>query len=280
MKKSQVSIYKTISGNKIIEKKFFVESGMFLGEQDITKTYYGLCDKDNKEILPIIYDKLWTGSNKNNMNYVLLQKDYESFIYDCKSNKMIAPAVQKSYLYMFCGEYIQFINNDSLFGMLDLDGKIKIPGIYQEIRYINDELIFTKLNNLWGITDINGTVLHSHSMNYDEIGYINDGLINVSRNNKSGFIDQTGREIIPCNYDYSSAFNNGYAIVGMIYSNDYRESFNDDNTIISYYKSNLEYGVIDKNNNAIIPIAYKKNNHDILKYSEPRENSHCLIKTL
>ena len=52
---------------------------------------------------------------------------------------------------------------------------------------------------------------------YDFAGDFHDGLARVGKrtngNNKFGFIDQTGNEVIPCIYDGVSSFHNGQALV-------------------------------------------------------------------
>ncbi len=56
----------------------------------------------------------------------------------------------------------------------------------------------------------------------------------LMKGNKYGFIDSTGRQVVPCKYDYASSFQEGYAVVA----------------------KDGKYGFMDKTGREIIPAVY------------------------
>src|SRR3989344_2226203 len=69
---------------------------------------------------------------------------------------------------------------------------------------------------------------------YDKVGnFSKEGIAWARLNNKEGFIDQSGKEIIPFEYESCSPFSNGLAKV----------------------KKDGKYGFIDQSNNVIIPFG-------------------------
>ena len=87
------------------------------------------------------------------------------------------------------------------------------------------------------IMDINGSNKKEFFSGYNPLDY-RDGFWLVSNNNqKCGIINENGEEVIPCKYDSMSLFDKkGYAII--------------------YDSKEEKYGMIDKENNVVIPINY------------------------
>jgi len=85
--------------------------------------------------------------------------------------------------------------------------------------------------------DINGSNKKEFFSGYNPLDY-RDGFWLVSNNNqKCGIINENGEEVIPCKYDSMSLFDKkGYAII--------------------YDSKEEKYGMIDKENNVVIPINY------------------------
>ena len=69
---------------------------------------------------------------------------------------------------------------------------------------------------------------------YNMMYRFSEGLAKVELNNKFGYIDRTGREVIPCKYDWINAFSDGLAIVNL----------------------NGKYGFIDETGREVIPCKY------------------------
>lgn len=107
------------------------------------------------------------------------------------------------------------------YGILNQNGITVLPFIYDEIDdcrkegggypYYRHILYFSKPNKS-GYIEIN---------TFQEIGsyefstkYFHFGRASVLKNNKHGFVDSTGKEVIPCIYDYIGYFVNGSFVYG------------------------------------------------------------------
>lgn len=60
---------------------------------------------------------------------------------------------------------------------------------------------------------IRGICKESVAVNYDEISLFKNGMARVEKDFLFGFIDETGKEIIPCKYEYALDFSDDYTIV-------------------------------------------------------------------
>ena len=72
------------------------------------------------------------------------------------------------------------------------------------------------------------------SSKYQEVCDFSEGFAWVELNGKYGFIDESGREVVPCRYDYAESFINGLAKVNL----------------------NGKYGFIDKSGREAVPCRY------------------------
>lgn len=56
---------------------------------------------------------------------------------------------------------------------------------------------------------------------YDRLSLFSEGYAAVCKNGKWGYIDKTGREVIPCKYDWANPFHEGLASVRFSYDSSY-----------------------------------------------------------
>lgn len=56
---------------------------------------------------------------------------------------------------------------------------------------------------------------------YDQLSLFSEGYAAVCKNGKWGYIDKTGREVIPCKYDWANPFHEGLASVRFSYDSGY-----------------------------------------------------------
>lgn len=82
---------------------------------------------------------------------------------------------------------------------------------------------------------------------YQDASYFSEGLAAVKQNDKWGYIDETGKTIIPFEYDYAFPFSEGVAVVAK-YGTSHLPSEYQNNPDV--YEDNYYWYVIDKNNNA------------------------------
>ena len=103
---------------------------------------------------------------------------------------------------------------------------------YDKIYVFKGGLAKVKLNDKWGFIDKTGREVIP--CKYDWVGNFNEGLAAVELNEKYGYIDKTARELIPCKYDEAYSFSEGLAVV----------------------KLNNKYGFIDKTGREVVPFKY------------------------
>ncbi len=124
----------------------------------------------------------------------------------------------------------------------DTAGNVVIPGPFQSISSFSNHYAIVQKDEEGTpqIIDTSGTVvLEDASLGgtVDVYGRISEeGLVmaNDAQNYKTGYMDVTGKLVIPCQYEFSSDFHNGYAVVR-----------NDD----------WELGLIDAKGNIVIPFG-------------------------
>jgi WG containing repeat len=89
-------------------------------------------------------------------------------------------------------------------GFLDLQGKIAIPLVYEEMRPFSGGLALVQKENKWGYIDRNGTVVIPFQ--FDHAGPFANGLAPAKISNETGFIDRSGKFAFHLKFKYSSGF--------------------------------------------------------------------------
>lgn len=197
---------------------------------------YGIITIKQRQVVPFIYDKII----RESIEMLLVQKDglygvittSNETILDCvfenvdcyyKGIKVIKNG--KAGLYAYDGKVIinpaeyddMLVYNDglcavakdSLWGLIDLDGKVIMPCKYQDINlYKSDEhIVVTNVHGKDGLTDRAGNVICEPK--YDYIARCDEGMFAVRQNGKTGFINKDGKLVVPAIYDAYKEFHNG-----------------------------------------------------------------------
>lgn len=118
-------------------------------------------------------------------------------------------------------------------------------------KFLNDNttargVVVNEENYLYGIIDKSGKEIVPCI--YDYISDFEDGMARVQKMYYSGFINEKGEEIIPCDYTYCSSFIDGMSLVC----------------------KNRKFGFIDQKGKEIIPIIYD--------YLESFEEGNCIYR--
>lgn len=174
------------------------------------------------------------------------QKYYKRVVYKGDENSSITAKYQNNYLTVFDYIYDQSSSQSKNKSVLfDNKAKICFDGADDKLTnfYVNNDKIinsdYDSDNDTvkYYIMDINGSNKKEFFSGYNPLDY-RDGFWLVSNNNqKCGIINENGEEVIPCKYDSMSLFDKkGYAII--------------------YDSKEEKYGMIDKENNVVIPINY------------------------
>ena len=108
-----------------------------------------------------------------------------------------------------------------------------IDEIFDDVYNRRDKFYKVKLNEKYNLLHKESNTLLCRRW-YNNIMDFSEGLAAVELNDKYGFIDETGREVIPCKYNWAEDFNDGLAQVCL----------------------NGKWGLVDKTGREVIPLKY------------------------
>ena len=244
----------------------FKDGFAFVAVGDIyEKAKWGVIDETGKEVIPCIYEY----GDVFNDGLAIVKKDGKWGVIDT-TGKIIASF--KDWFGYF-NDGLASVQKDGKWGFIDKTGNTVIPFIYDDDqdswRYFFEKGVsFAKKDGKWGLIDKTGKILAPFI--YDNFyGFNWDGLdgglaqvlkypkntdnayaISLYHNIKYGFIDRTGKEVIPCIYDYvpfiNLYFSEDMAVVGEYFQ------WNGGTLGSAEYR----FGYIDKKNNLVIPYIY------------------------
>ena len=175
------------------------------------------------------------------------------------------------------------VEKDGKTGVMDVNRKIIIPLIYDDIPFDSDEPLFhddlvkVEINGKIGFIDKNQKVVISPKFEWDEIKNFSEGLVPFQNdNNLWGYMDKKGKTVIECKYTLAYEFSEGLAKVAGPIMTEWGESwdyFVIDKTgetvyigeINDYFSEGLapvrlgqKYGYIDKSGKIVIPDIYEE----------------------
>ena len=208
--------------------------------------YFGFYHQSGKEIFPWVYHEIYYNENQS---ILLLKKDAKwaladttgkllsSFIFDeirmakkpIQNNEQII-AIRINKLWGFLSktgkliltpqfESISSWNNESFivrnnkhFGFYNAEGVKIYDTIYDDIKFIHEQLLTIKINGKYSFGEINFNKI-LFEPRFDEVNIFSEDLIAVSINTKWGFATKKGGLAIPCIYNQAQAFHEGRACV-------------------------------------------------------------------
>ena len=139
--------------------------------------------------------------------------------------------------------------------------------MFDEMEDWSDEFYRISLNDRYNLLNKKSNTLLYRRW-YNDIYNFYEGFAGVELNGKYGFIDKTGREVIPCKYDYVWDFEEGLAGVELngswgVIDKTGREicpckydDVGDFNEGFARVILNNKYGFIDKSGREVIPCKY------------------------
>lgn len=130
------------------------------------------------------------------------------------------------------------VRRDCKYGLINADGEFVIPCIYDELRRLNNiQYAVARINDKWGAVDLHNNTLIEFV--YEDAFDDKDNYVAVVQDGKMGCIgilDKAGVNI-PCKYDMMGHFNEkGYTAACL----------------------NGKWGVIDVNDNMLVPFIYDR----------------------
>lgn len=241
------------------------------------KDKFGIYDKNFNEIIPIVYDNIELVKQK----YFVVELNKKKGLLD--SNNKIILAIDYNCigdnLYYELGCEPEYVKKDTLieikkngkWGMANLNGKIIIPIIWDEIDKKEKFIETTKIINgkkKVGIINFKNEIVIAHE--YEHFGDFNDKYIIASKNNKVGVIDFNNKKIIDFNYKIIFFTNNTFQTRDSLKEITFLDS-NNSNFLNEYFSEayhieqykilkvckNGKYGLYDNLWKLIAPIKYE-----------------------
>lgn len=156
------------------------------------------------------------------------------------------------------------LNNQ--FGLIDLNGKLRIANRYEDVGVFNEDMLPIKIRGRWGYVDrIERLVVQPV---YQSADHFVNGIAIISQNGKSGIIDKRGKVVVKPDYDQLERLSNGLFIgfkgkkAGLISAQGkvliypgYATLEILDNGHVKASK-NGKQGLVNKNGLVLIPAAY------------------------
>lgn len=126
---------------------------------------------------------------------------------------------------------------NNLYGIIDIDRSIVIPFKYESLSFINSKnLLIAQLEEKFGIINTQGDIILS--LNYEEVSeQSNDKIFAVNKSGKWGILNSDNKLLIPFEYD------------NIELGKDFFIAEKEEN-----------FGLADYSNNVLIPFIYKKLN--------------------
>lgn len=211
------------------------------------KGKYGIINEFGKLVLPLEYDFIEQPSIYSNYADVFLATKKNSVtIFD--ENLDVIPTKGIVSYWVWDGN-IYVVNKENKIGLIDYSGKQTIPFLYDTL-YKEHSVpripgFIAKKDGFYGFISSKNEVIQPFKYNY--IYALKGGYaVYIDQNNKAGIYDESGKIMIPFDYD---------AIYSTWYNNHRIKEF-PANTDIFIVEKDGKIGTIDNKNNVIIPIIY------------------------
>jgi|GEM_PF-4274891 len=192
---------------------------------------WGFMDRNWNIVVPCEYDSVYNFSNGGKA-------------WVCRDGKWGLINNNNEVLIPFKYDDIMSFWYRDAYGFDDSYYNYKLDGVYRAYNNNNIEgFVWANKDGKWGIIDENKDevtlALEYEFKNYNDVNYHEDfsfyeGLARIGKDGKYGYVDETGKIVIPLEYDFVFGFRDGYAKV-----------VKDD-----------KKGYIDKKGNVIIPLEF------------------------
>lgn len=168
----------------------------------------------NKDLILFQVNDKWGGIDQNdnllfppsfqyftfNLPYYLeLGNENTVAIYSLLNNSVVSISKIKGNKIEPFSEDLFLLRKDTYCGLINKEGKIIVPVLYDEILYFSTYLFRFKRANKWGIIDyVNNKVFN---LELDYIAPLQEGISIIKNNNKYGLLDGTGKPLLAPDYD-------------------------------------------------------------------------------
>ena len=190
----------------------------------------GYMNKTGEEVIPPKYYNAAPFSE----GFAAVEIGYWAYI--DKTGNEITPYIYRI-AYPFKDGLASVMRKDK-WGLIDTTGEEIIPCEYSAAKYYGNGLFCVRKGGTTGLIDKNNKevvpfgVYSGIDAPYDE--FCNMSLVTSAETGKYGYIDKTGKEIIPCIYDFADGFSEG----------------------LSRVKTGNKWGYIDETGKEAVPLIY------------------------
>lgn len=225
-----------IDGNVILDflyediSSFWLGNGLFYAQLN---NKCGIIDKNNNIIFDFKYEQFQPAGYDDNPKYIVAYLNDKCGILDINEN-IVLPLEYKKYIFNKKEYFI--VSKYGLWGVVDINNSVIIPIRYESLSFWSDDNFCAQTEKgKWILININDEKICETEFDYiDSVFEDGKKLRRAMINWKNGFIDGFGTVKIGLNYEEVSWFNEGLAAVCL----------------------NNKWGLIDENENLIIPFEY------------------------
>ncbi|MFM8913261.1 MAG: WG repeat-containing protein [Flammeovirgaceae bacterium] len=157
------------------------------------KFWFGLADLENKLLLPLAYKNIFS---LGTLRFAVQQQEGKMALYS-EEGRPVTDFTIDSVSAFYKGFAIIYQN--SLQGLINREGIIKLKPIYQSIKIDSEGLVFAQLPNEWRWLNAKNETVKTFQA--DDLITLNEGLQLVTRANQIGVVDSNLQSVIPIAYE-------------------------------------------------------------------------------
>lgn len=229
------------NGKQISKQKFYRVGDFHNGVSIVSgiDDGYGYIDKKGKLLTPLKYYITYSFSNGLSLAEINDKAQRKSwYVYvDTLGNEALT--LDDTYYASSFSEGLAAVGKsheyERIYGYMDTEGNLAIPFQFSAAGPFSEGLAAVRVGNKWGFIDKTGKIVIEPQFN--DALYFSEGRCAVEAT-RWGYINTQGELVIPC----------------ILSKDNDRSYFNNDRVIVT---RGADSGVIDRNGNVIIPIAYR-----------------------
>jgi hypothetical protein len=162
------------------------ENGLILYQ---VNNLWGAIHANGKPAFPCQYQH-YTFLNNHLMDLVVSNKH---FLFNLTTSQL-TELQHVDTVSLFSDEYLLITNNQKL-GIMDLEGKIVLSPVFEEVHHFSDQIFRAKKSGFWGL--VKGNAQDVLPFNHDFIATVKNGFSLVKKGQVFGILDKNGNLVIP-----------------------------------------------------------------------------------
>lgn len=159
---------------------------------------WGIVDPSGKEVVEAIYDEV--GDYYNNTTWAKKGKDY-----GLVHNGQFIKIDDVSEFGAFGTQDLIAAKKDAKWGFVNFEGQWVLKPLFDKTKPFSNNLAPVRIREKWGYTNLEGICVVQPMYN-DAEPFSENGLAAVNKGYGWGFINESGKVVIPADYEISAAF--------------------------------------------------------------------------